>query len=86
MKFYADAEEILSKVPRRGVSMILREVSEGKSKPFGYSSMQHIVQRFDRAVVQLKQINRSNMYQSHALKPHREREAQLVQAEETADL
>lgn len=45
VKFYADAEEVLAKLPRRGVPMILREVSEGKSKPYGYSSMQHIVQR-----------------------------------------
>jgi hypothetical protein len=45
VKFYADAEEVLARLPRRGVSMILREVEDGKSKPFAFSSMQHIVQR-----------------------------------------
>jgi integrase len=44
-KFYADAEEVLAKLPRRGVPMILREVEEGKSKPFAFSTMQHIVQK-----------------------------------------
>jgi integrase len=45
MKFYEEAEEILSRLPKRGVSMVLREVSKGKSKPFAFSTMQHIVQR-----------------------------------------
>lgn len=45
VKFYEEAEEVLSHLKRRGVSMILREVSSGKSKPFAHSSMQHIVQR-----------------------------------------
>lgn len=45
VKFYADAEEVLAKLPRRGIPMILREVEEGKSKPFAFSTMQHIVQR-----------------------------------------
>jgi integrase len=44
-KFYADAEEVLAKLPRRGVPMILREVEEGKSKPYAFTTMQHIVQR-----------------------------------------
>jgi integrase len=44
-KFYEDAEAILSHLPKRGVPMILREVEDGKSKPFAFSSMQHIVQR-----------------------------------------
>jgi integrase len=45
MKFYEEAEEIRSRLPKRGVSMVLREVSKGKSKPFAFSTMQHIVQR-----------------------------------------
>jgi hypothetical protein len=45
VKFYEEAEEILSKVPRRGVSMILREIEKGKSKPFAFPTMQHKVQR-----------------------------------------
>lgn len=45
VKFYADAEEILSALPRRGIPMILREVSKDVSKPYAFSSMQHIVQR-----------------------------------------
>jgi hypothetical protein len=44
-RFYEEAEEILSRLPRRGIPMVLREVSAGKSKPFAFSSMQHIVQR-----------------------------------------
>jgi hypothetical protein len=45
VKFYADAENVLAKLPRRGVPMILREVEEGMSKPFAFSTMQHNVQR-----------------------------------------
>lgn len=44
-KFYADAEDVLSHLTRRGVPMILREVEKGKSKPFAFPTMQHIVQR-----------------------------------------
>jgi hypothetical protein len=45
VKFYADAEEVLAKLSRRGVPMILRAIEPGKSKPFAFSTMQHIVQR-----------------------------------------
>jgi len=45
VKFYEDAEEILAKLPRRGIPMVLREIEEGKSKLFAFSTMQHIVQR-----------------------------------------
>jgi hypothetical protein len=41
--FYSDAEEVLSKLPRRGVPMILRQVSEGVTKPYSFSGMQKIV-------------------------------------------
>jgi hypothetical protein len=44
-KFYEEAEDILAKVSRRGVSMILREIEKGKSKPFAFPTMQHKVQR-----------------------------------------
>jgi hypothetical protein len=40
---YADAEEVLSKLPRRGVPMILRQVREGVTKPYSFSGMQKIV-------------------------------------------
>jgi hypothetical protein len=45
VKFYEDAEEVLSHLKRRGVPMILREAEDGIYKPFAYSTMQHIVQR-----------------------------------------
>jgi hypothetical protein len=45
VKFYEDAEQILSHLPRRGVSMILRDIGDGNAKPFALSTMQHIVQR-----------------------------------------
>lgn len=45
VRFYEEAEDILAKLPRRGISMLLREVSPGTAKPFAFSSMQHIVQR-----------------------------------------
>lgn len=45
IKFYEEAEQILSHLPRRGVSMILRDLGDGKAKPFAFSTMQHTVQR-----------------------------------------
>jgi len=42
-KFYAEAEAVLARLPRRGVPMILRQVSEGITKPFSFSGMQKIV-------------------------------------------
>jgi hypothetical protein len=45
IKFYEEAEQVLSHLPKRGIPMILRETEEGKSKPFAFSTMQHIVQR-----------------------------------------
>jgi integrase len=44
-KFYAEAEEILAKLPRLGVPMILRAPKTGPARPYGMSTMQHIVQR-----------------------------------------
>jgi hypothetical protein len=45
IKFYEEAEEVLLRLARRGVSMILRKAEPGISKPFAFSTMQHIVQR-----------------------------------------
>jgi hypothetical protein len=45
VKFYEDAEEILAKLPRRGIPMILREVEKGKAKLFAFSTMQHKAQK-----------------------------------------
>jgi integrase len=42
-KFYEDAEAVLARLPRRGVSMILRQVTEGVTKPYSFSGMQKIV-------------------------------------------
>ena len=39
VKFYEDAEAVLSCLPRRGVPMILRQLREGISKPYSFSGM-----------------------------------------------
>jgi hypothetical protein len=44
VKFYDDAEGVLSHLPRRGVPMILREVRDGVAKPYSFGGMQKIVQ------------------------------------------
>lgn len=49
-KFYADAEDVLSHLTRRGIPMILREVDAGKSKPYSFSGMQKIVQRMRKEI------------------------------------
>lgn len=41
--FYEDAEAVLACLPRRGVPMILRQVTEGLTKPYSFSGMQKIV-------------------------------------------
>ncbi len=41
--FYAEAEAVLAKLPRRGIPMILREMKEGPAKPYSFSGMQKIV-------------------------------------------
>jgi hypothetical protein len=43
VRFYEEAEAVLEHLPRRGVSMILRQVKEGVTKPFSFSGMQKIV-------------------------------------------
>ena len=50
VKFYADAEDILGHLARRGTPMILREVADGKSKPYSFSGMQKIVQRMRKDI------------------------------------
>jgi hypothetical protein len=48
VQFYPEAEAILSKLPRRGVSMILREVKTRNGvtfKPYSYSGFEKIVQQ-----------------------------------------
>jgi hypothetical protein len=45
IRFYEDGEAVLSKLPRRGIPMILRQLEDGTSKPYAFSTMQHIVQR-----------------------------------------
>jgi hypothetical protein len=44
-KFYEEAEEVLAKLPRRGVPIILREVREGISKTYSFGGMAKIVQK-----------------------------------------
>ena len=49
VKSYADAEEVLAKLPRHGIPMVLRELKHGNAKPFAFSTTQHIVQRVRKA-------------------------------------
>jgi hypothetical protein len=41
--YYADAEAVLAKLPRRGIPMILRDVGKGVAKLYSFSGMQKIV-------------------------------------------
>jgi hypothetical protein len=50
VRFYEEAEGILARLPQRGIPMILREIEKGKSKPFAFSTMQHIVQRMRKEI------------------------------------
>lgn len=50
IKFYEEAEEILSHLTKRGTPMILRAVDEDTSKPYSFSGMQKIVQRVRKAL------------------------------------
>ena len=45
VQFYADAEAVLARLPRRGVPMILRDVGKGITKPYSFSGMQKIVHK-----------------------------------------
>ena len=44
-KVYADAEEVLAKLPRCGIPTVLRELKDGNAKPFAFSTMQHRLAR-----------------------------------------
>jgi hypothetical protein len=44
-RFYEEAEEVLAKVPRLGVPIVLREVRQGVSKTYSFSGMAKIVQK-----------------------------------------
>ena len=51
--FYEEAEAVLSKLPRRGVPMILREIKTRNGaayKPFSYSGFEKIVQQMRRTI------------------------------------
>ena len=57
VQFYADAEDILSHLTRRGTPMVLREIKTGKgdaekvaAKPYSFSGMQKIVQRMRKEI------------------------------------
>lgn len=43
VKFYEEAEQVLARLPRLGLPMILRAVSDDVSKPYSFSGMQKIV-------------------------------------------
>ena len=45
VRFYEEAEEVLAALPRLGVAMILRQVSETAAAPYSFVTMQHTVQR-----------------------------------------
>lgn len=50
VRFYEDAEAVLAHLTRRGIPMILREIEDGKSKPYSFSGMQKIVQRMRKEI------------------------------------
>jgi hypothetical protein len=50
VKFYANAEAVLSQLSRHDLPMILREIEQGKAKPYSFSGMQKIVQRMRREI------------------------------------
>jgi hypothetical protein len=52
-EFYAEAEAILTQLPRRGVPMILREIKTQNSvafKPYSYSGFEKIVQQLRKKI------------------------------------
>jgi len=48
--FYAEAEQVLAKLPRLGLPMILRDLGDGKAKPWRYSSLNHVVTRLRKKI------------------------------------
>jgi len=53
VQFYAEAEAILEKLPRRGIPMILREIKTRKGsafKPYSYSGFEKLVQNLRKKI------------------------------------
>jgi hypothetical protein len=55
VKFYADAEAVISKLPRRGTPMILRSVSRNRDdrgiyRPYSYSGFEKIIQKMRKEI------------------------------------
>jgi hypothetical protein len=50
IRFYADAEEVLAKLPRLGVPMILRDLGNGNAVKWRYSSLNHVVARIRKKI------------------------------------
>lgn len=50
VRFYADAEEVLAKLPRRGIPMILMDQGDDPAKPWIYSSLNHVVVRLRKDI------------------------------------
>ena len=48
--FYAEAEAVLSKLPRRAVSIVAREVPGGGTKPYSYGGMEKVIHRMRDAL------------------------------------
>ncbi|UPJ56010.1 hypothetical protein [Bradyrhizobium sp. 192] len=48
--FYADAEEVLARLPRRGLAMVLMDIGDGKARPWRYSSLNHVVTRLRKSI------------------------------------
>ena len=49
-RFYEEAEEVLARVPRLGVPLVLREVRNGVSKTYSFSGMAKIVQNMRKGL------------------------------------
>jgi hypothetical protein len=48
--FYAEAEEVLARLPKLGTPMILRDLGDGTAKPWRYSSLNHVVTRLRKSI------------------------------------
>lgn len=45
VRFYADAEDVLARLERRGLSMILRKLRDGTAKPYSAGGMAKVIHR-----------------------------------------
>ncbi len=50
IRFYEEAEKIISHLGRGGSPMILRKLEDGKYKPYSFSGMQKVVQRMRKEI------------------------------------